>query len=370
MSGGTGQDTAVLTLNCGSSSLKFGTYFSNGETARAFCEGEAEEIGREKSRFWLKLGEKRTEQEVRLPDHGTALGHALDALEECAAPDPTAVGHRFVHGGPRVRAHQRVTPAIMEDLRAAVNYAPLHVPAALAVLDAMQQKLPNITQVVCMDTAFHRSMPEVSRTYALPDAVRELGVERYGFHGLGLESVIAQLHPVPKRLVVAHLGNGASITAIRNGESVDTTMGLTPTAGVMMGTRCGDLDPGAVIFMMRNGYADPQELETVFDRRSGLLGVSGTTSDVRGLLSARGENQRVDLALRMFCYQVRKAIAGMAAALGGLDALAFTGGIGEHAHGLRAEICSGLEFLGGVRVMTLAAQEDLQIAKITAKLVA
>lgn len=360
----------MLTLNCGSSSLKFGIYFSDGETARAFCEGEAEEIGREKSRFWLTLGEKRREQQLALPDHARALVHALDALKECDAPDPAAVGHRFVHGGPCVREHQRATPAVIEQLRAAATYAPLHVPAALTVLETMQQKLPRATEIVCIDTAFHRTLPEVSRTYALPAAVRELGIERYGFHGLALESVIAQLHPIPKRLVVAHLGNGASITAIRDGESVDTTMGLTPTGGVMMGTRCGDLDPGAVIYMMRKGYADPQELETIFDRRSGLLGVSGRTSDVRDLLSARVEDKQVDLALTMFCYQVRKAIAGMAAALGGLDALVFTGGIGEHADELRAEICSGLQFLGSVRILTIPAQEDLQIAKITVKLVA
>jgi acetate kinase len=370
VSGRRSQETAVLTLNCGSSSLKFGIYFSDGRKARALCEGEAEEIGRDKSRFWLKWGEKRGEQVLELPDHKTALTQALEALKECAAPKPAAVGHRFVHGGPRIREHQRVTPAVMEQLRAAVNYAPLHVPAALSVLQTMQRKLPEVTQVACMDTAFHQSMPDVSRTYALPAAVRELGVERYGFHGLALESVIAQLDPRPERLVVAHLGNGASITAIRNGKSIDTTMGLTPTGGVMMGTRCGDLDPGAVIYMMRNGYADAERLEAVFDRRSGLLGVSGKTSDVRDLLSERGENKQADLALRMFCYQVRKAIAGMAAALGGLDALAFTGGIGEHADELRAEICSGLEFLGNIRILTLPAQEDLEIAKITAKLVA
>jgi acetate kinase len=290
-------------------------------------------------------------------------------LNEFAAPEPGAVGHRFVHGGPGVREHQRVTPGVIKQLRAAAIYAPLHVPAALSVLETMQQNLPHVPQVVCMDTAFHQSMPEVSRTYALPAEVRELGVERYGFHGLALESVIAQLNPVPERMVVAHLGNGASITAIRSGKSFDTTMGLTPTGGVMMGTRCGDLDPGAVIYMMRNGYTDPQQLETVVDRRSGLLGVSEKTSDVRDLLATRATNKQVDLALTMFCYQVRKAIAGMTAALGGLDALAFTGGIGEHAEGLRAEICSGLEFLGSLRVLKLPAQEDLQMAKITAKLV-
>jgi len=369
VSGRTDRESPVLTLNCGSSSLKFGIYFSNGVAAEAFCEGEAEEIGREKSRFWLKLNEQRSEQELNLPDHAAALAHALVTLKERAAPEPAAIGHRFVHGGPRVREHQRVTPAVMEQLREAVDYAPLHVPPALSVLEAMQQKLPEVAQVVCMDTAFHRTLPEVSRTYALPAAIRELGVERYGFHGLALESIIAELDPVPQRLVVAHLGNGSSITAIHGGASIDTTMGLTPTGGVMMGTRCGDLDPGAVIYIMRHGYTTAQELETVFDRRSGLLGVSGKTSDVRDLIRARGEDKLVDLALHMFCYQVRKAVAGMAAALGGLDALVFTGGIGEHADELRQEICSGLEFLGRARVTILPAQEDMQIAKITAKLV-
>lgn len=359
----------MLTLNCGSSSLKFGIYFSNGVTARALCEGAAEEIGHDRSQLWLKVNEQRSEQELNLRDHPTALAHALDALKECTAPEPAAVGHRFVHGGPCVREHQRVTPAVMEQLREAVDYAPLHLPPALSVLETMQQKLPKVTQVVCMDTAFHRTLPEVSKTYALPAAIRELGVERYGFHGLALESIVVQLDPMPQKLAVAHLGNGSSITAIRGGESIDTTMGLTPTGGVMMGTRCGDLDPGAVIYIMRYGYATPQDLETLFDRRSGLLGVSGRSSDVRDLISARREDKQVDLALTMFCYQVRKAVAGMAAALGGLDALVFTGGIGEHSDELRREICSGLDFLGRVRVLILPAQEDLQIANITARLV-
>jgi acetate kinase len=369
VSSGKPNELPVLTLNCGSSSLKFGIYFSNGEIARVFCEGEAEEIGRDSSRFWLEANEKKKEQQLSLPNHATALANALDALKQCRAPEPTAIGHRFVHGGPSVREHQRLTPTVLQQLRRAADYAPLHVPAALSVLETTQQKLPNMAQVICMDTAFHRSMPEVSSTYALPADVRQLGVERYGFHGLSLESIIAQLDPVPERLVVAHLGNGASITAIRKGHSVDTTMGLTPTGGVMMGTRCGDLDPGAVIYMMRHGYASPEQLETLVDRRSGLLGVSGTTSDVRVLLSSRRENSQADLALTMFCYQVRKAIAAMAAALGGLDGLVFTGGIGEHADDMRGEICSGLEFLGSVRIIVLPSREDIQIAKITAKLV-
>jgi acetate kinase len=179
---------------------------------------------------------------------------------------------------------------------------------------------------------------------------------------------VEQLDPVPERVVVGHLGNGVSLTAIRNGKSVDTTMGLTPTGGIMMGTRCGDLDPGVLLFLMRNGYGDGEKLETLCDHRSGLLGVSGLSSDTRELVRARPNNSNADLALRMFSYQVRKAIGSMAAALNGLDLLVFTGGIGEHAEEIRREITDGLTFLGKLEIKVLPAQEDLQIARITANL--
>ncbi|MGA8028654.1 MAG: acetate/propionate family kinase [Bryobacteraceae bacterium] len=361
---------AVLALNCGSSSLKFGVYQCEGDAAKPICEGEAEEIGRENSSFWVRAaGSEKRKDQIQFSDHRGALAHAMDALKRCGAPQPRAVGHRFVHGGPHIREHQRATAAVIDRLRAAVAFAPLHLPAALSVLEATEKNLPGVAQVVCLDTAFHRTMPDVSRTFALPAEVRKLGVERYGFHGLSLESIMAQLDTVPERLVAAHLGNGASITAIRNGKSIDTTMGLTPTGGIMMGTRCGDLDPGVLVYLMRNGYANPEMLEDLVNHRSGLLGVSGKSSDVRTLLSLRKQDAQVDLALRMFCYQARKAIAEMAAALGGLDALVFTGGIGEHAAEVREEICSGLSFLGEFRVMVLPSEEDLQIAKITAGLV-
>ncbi len=386
----------VLALNCGSSSLKFGMYDCEMPLADArgsvlpalcteprrlgrvgdelrvklICEGEAEEIGGENSSFWVNApgGAKRKEQ-IRLSDHSTALGRALDALNDCGAPEPEAIGHRFVHGGPQVREHQRATAGVIEKLRAAVSFAPLHVPQALSVLDATQQRLPKTAQVVCLDTAFHRTMPDVAKTFALPREVREMGVERYGFHGLSLESILAQLDGVPERLVVAHLGNGASITAIRNGRSIDTTMGLTPTGGVMMGTRCGDLDPGVALYLMRRDGADAEKLERIFDHSSGLLGVSGKSSDVRELLAVRKQEAQADLALRMFCYQAKKAIAGMAAALGGIDALVFTGGIGEHAAELREEIFAGLGFLGHLEIRVLPSQEDLQIARITAGII-
>ena len=369
---GSARKQIVIALNCGSSSLKFGLYAANEPAADLLCEGEAEEVGRDNGRFWLK-GPRRLDEQQRFPDHRSALTHALDALQRCDLPQPEAAGHRFVHGGPHVRQHAKLTPEIFQRLQAAVPYAPLHAPPALAVLSAMREKLPEIPQVICLDTAFHREMPDVSRLFALPYALRECGIERYGFHGLSLESILPQLNPLPARLVVAHLGNGSSITAVRDGKSVDTTMGLTPTGGVMMGTRCGDLDPGVMIYLLRNGYPSADELEVLVDRRSGLLGVSGKSSDVRELASLRKENPQVDLALRMFCYQTRKAIAGMAAALGGLDMLVFTGGIGEHSQELREEICAGLEFLGigskdQSRVRIVPAQEDEQICRITVRL--
>lgn len=366
----------ILAINCGSSSLKFGLYRSEAERPALVCEGEAEEIGSANGSFWIKTSEspktseskdKRSEK-IALPDHPTAARHALDALKRISSSEPMGVGHRFVHGGPKIRDHLQLTPELLKELQAAVDYAPLHLPPALATLDALQNELPGVPQVVCLDTAFHRTMPDVSRTYALPSAVRNLGVERYGFHGLSLESILPQLRVLPDKLVVAHLGNGSSITAIRNGQSIDTSMGLTPTGGVMMGTRCGDLDPSVALYLMRHGCADPDALEKVFDKQSGLLGVSGSTSDVRELSAARGSDQRADLALRMFCYHVRKTVAAMAAAMSGLDTLVFTGGIGEHAAEVREDICSGLEFLGKFQTLVLPAQEDLQIARIAARL--
>ena len=362
----------ILALNCGSSSLKFGFYLCDEQSARLKYQGEAEEVGDPNSSFWFKAGEEANQRSERIPlsNHVAALEHALESLKQCGAPEPEAVGHRFVHGGPRLREHQRVTPSVLDELRAAIEYAPLHVPSSLAVLEAIQRRLPAVPQIVCLDTAFHSTLPDIAKTFALPEEIQRSGVERYGFHGLSIESILFQLNPPPDRVVVAHLGNGASITAIRNGKSVDTSMGLTPTGGIMMGTRCGDLDPGVMVFLVRHGYEKPGKLEELFDHRSGLLGISGLTSDVRELLKARDRTPRANLALRMFAYQARKTIAGMAAALDGLDALVFTGGIGEHATEVRNEICSGLRFLGSFRTLVLGSEEDLQIARITEKLLA
>jgi acetate kinase len=360
----------ILVLNCGSSSLKFGLYASGEDALTLLCEGEAEEIGTDGSSFWFKRDPKADKQEQRpkLPTYAQALDYILQVLKKIGAPAPTAVGHRLVHGGPHIREHQRLTSEVLQQLHSAIDYAPLHVPLTLDAIQAVQSQMPEVPQIVCLDTAFHRMMPDVSRRFALPSDVVELGIERYGFHGLSLESILAQLDVVPERIIIGHLGSGVSVTAIRSGRSIDTTMGLTPTGGVMMGTRCGDLDPGILFFLMRNGYGDAEKLEALCDHRSGFLGVSGISNDSRELVRARASNANADLALRMFTYQVRKAIASMAAALGGLDLLVFTGGIGEHADEIRNEIVQGLAFLSKFEMRALPSQEDLQIAKITADL--
>ena len=362
---------SILALNCGSSSLKFGLYETGEGEPKLICEGEAEQVGKDGSSFWFKPDPKagKQEQKIKLSTHAEALQHALKALKESGAAMPDAVGHRVVHGGPQLREHHKLTGETLQQLQSAVDFAPLHVPPALNVIKAVQEQIPEVMQVICLDTAFHRTLPDVSRRFALPSEVAKLGVERYGFHGLSLESILAQLDPVPERTVVGHLGSGVSITAIQNGKSIDTTMGLTPTGGVMMGTRCGDLDPGVLFFLMRNGYGDAQKLETLCDHRSGLLGVSGLSNDTRELEQARPKDANADLAIRIFAYQVRKAIAAMTAVLGGLDLLVFTGGIGEHAKEIRGEITVGLTFLGKFEIKVLPAQEDLQIAKITASLI-
>jgi acetate kinase len=357
----------VLSLNCGSSSLKFGIFEVRGNAVELLFEGEAEEMGAESSTFWTKVaGKEKKEAKTPLKNQEDALKAALKALADAGLDEVDAIGHRVVHGGPKVRAHVKLDDAVLRQLRDAVDFAPLHLPASLAVIDAISKLKPGTPQVICLDTAFHRDIPAVAATFALPKEVRSMGVERFGFHGLSLESILHQFEQIPERLVVAHLGNGSSITAIAGGKSIDTSMGMTPTGGVMMGSRTGDLDPGVLIYLMRHGYAEAARMEQLVDRQSGLKGVSELSSDVRELSGQRSTNEKADLALRMFEYQVRKTIAGMIAALKGLDVLVFTGGIGEHDDGLRQRITSSLTFCGQFEMKVLPAEEDLQIARITA----
>jgi acetate kinase len=357
-------ETNILSLNFGSSSLKFGLYSCVDHQFTLLIEGEAEEVGRDAATFWSRKGDDpKHEKSQPIPDHNAALSMALQTIQQ----HPDAIGQRVVHGGPNLRDHHLLDKETREKLRAAVPFAPLHLPSSLAVIDAVSQQMPAVPQVICLDTAFHKDLPDVAKTLPFSREVRDRGVERYGFHGLSVESIVEQLVDIPERTVVAHLGSGASITALHKGRSIDTSMGMTPTGGIIMGTRSGDVDPGALVYLLHNG-TDSDGLARLVDHESGLKGISERSSDVRELTAARSHDSKCDLALRMFAYSARKTIAAMAAALGGLDLLVFTGGIGQHAEQTREEIRLGLSFLGTFKTKVLPAQEDLQIARITRRL--
>jgi acetate kinase len=343
----------VLCLNAGSSSLKFAVYrVAAGDREKAetlLAEGEVERVGAPGSRLRARApaASAPIDREERFADHIAAVGAVFAALETLGASGPDAVGHRIVHGGARYASPARIDARVLDELRRLVVLAPLHMPSGLAVIDAVTAKFPALPQVACFDTGFHHRLPEVAQRLPLPGWLGDEGVRRYGFHGLSYEYVLATLGPAARgRLVIAHLGNGASLAAVRDARSLDTTMGLTPTGGLVMGTRTGDLDPGVLLYLLREKRYDAAALERLVDREAGLLGVSGTTSDVRALLAARDGDPRAALAIALFCYQARKHIGAMAAVLGGLDMLVFTGGIGEHAAPVRTEICAGLEHLG------------------------
>jgi acetate kinase len=272
-----------------------------------------------------------------------------------------------VHGGPALQAHALVDAPLWAQLEAAVPFAPLHTPATLGVIRLAQQHFPGTPQVACLDTVFHATMPAVARVLPIARALESEGIRRYGFHGLSCESVLRQLQPaLPARLVIAHLGSGASITAVQDGRSIDTSMGLTPTGGAMMGTRSGDLDPGVLVYLMRARRLDADALEALVNREAGLRGVSRLSGDMRQLraAAAAGGEGSADaaLAVAMFCQGVRKQVAAMAASLGGIDALVFTGGIGENDGATRDAIAHGLAWMGRFDVKALPSQEDAQIA--------
>lgn len=372
----------VLCLNAGSSSLKFSVWA--GESSLG--QGEVEEIGRPGTVAWVTpAGGQARRLPGKWADHREAVDGVFSLLGEHSLPEPAGVGHRLVHGGLDHAAPERVTKELLVELHALVPLAPLHLPKNLDGVEAVAERFPDLPQAVCFDTAFHRDLPEPARRLPLPRALTdETGIRRFGFHGLSYEYVVEHLGPAAQgRVVIAHLGNGASLAAVRDGRPIDTSMGLTPAGGFMMGTRTGDVDPGVLLYLMREKGYDADRLDRLVNRESGLLGVSGSTGDVKSLLERRGQDPRADLALIMFCYQVRKEIGAYAAALGGLDTLVFTGGIGERAAPVRAEICDGLGHLGvridpvrnaahrspasvpgaGCQVRIVNTREDLMIAR-------
>jgi acetate kinase len=344
-----GRLSSVLALNSGSSSLKFGLYRVESSIPKTILSGEVESIGGPDGKFWAKDGNGKllVSEKTNFKAQQDAVARVGAFLASRNETGPVAVGHRVVHGGPNLRRHCLIDPSVLQQLDTATAFAPLHNPPALSVIRFAQEHFPRLPQVACFDTAFHAGMPDVARTLPLPLELRSDGIYRYGFHGLSCESILRQLGDRrPDRIIIAHLGNGASITAVKDGRSIDTSMGLTPTGGVIMGTRCGDLDPGVLVYLARERKLDAARLEALVNHNSGLLGISGIDSDMRRLHKESMTDANARLAIQMFCYSIRKQVAAMIAALGGAALLAFTGGIGEHDPQVRAEICDGLSWLG------------------------
>jgi acetate kinase len=374
----------ILAVNSGSSTLKFGLFVEEDGSERALLRGSAEGIGKDGGKLEILdgAGKSLRREERRYSSQTEALEHVANAMDALQVARPVAVGHRIVHGGPKLRDHVRVTPEVLETLEAAMHFAPLHIPTSIELIQSAESLYPDLPQFACFDTAFHQTLPEEAYRYPLPEAFVDEGVRRYGFHGLSYASVVHQLGAVLKpRTVIAHLGNGSSLAAVLDGRSVDTSMGLTPTGGVPMGTRTGDLDPGVLLYLMRVHKLDDDALETLLNHKSGLLALGGA-SDMRALqVSAANGGHDAALAIEIFSRAISRTVAAFAVSLDGLDGLVFAGGIGEHSAAVRAKVCSRLKLLGveidaarneasepvisagAVEVRIVASQEEDQMAR-------
>jgi acetate kinase len=362
----------VLTMNTGSATLKAAIY---------------ELDPAPKQVLFIQVNNTREQSRIRISDssESTLLDESSPVRDRLASfgtiiqwladhdflSQLVAAGHRLVHGGPLYAKPERITPAFLAEIEQLVPLDPDHLPDALSAIQVIQQKLPELPQVACFDTAFHASMPKVARMYALPRRLYDGGLRRFGFHGLSYEYILQELcklegSAAEGRVIVAHLGSGASMVAISAGSSMDTSMGFTPLEGLVMGTRCGDIDGGAVLYLLEQGKMSAEELDTQLNKQSGLLGVSGSSADMRDLLqlAAKGDIH-ADEALELFCYRSKKYIGAYAAALGGIDILVFTGGIGEKAATVRDRICRGLEFLG-IQIDPERNQENADIISTSA----
>jgi acetate kinase len=385
----------LLTINGGSSSIKF-AIFERQNPPQRILSGELQRVAQPGTVMSATgLGDPVDKQSVEAGDHSEATEKLIDWLETRLGDRTiSAIGHRIVHGGFHLAEHCIITAEVLDQLRKAAALDPAHLPREIGLIESFGKRFANIPQVACFDTAFFRDLPTLSKILPIPRKYFERGVHRFGFHGLSYTFLIQELRRVAGddaangRLILAHLGSGASIAAVRNGKPIDTSMSFTPTAGLVMGTRCGDLDPGAIVYLLRNEKLSVEELDELLNKQSGMLGVSGTSADMRDLAAKRQTDPNAAIAVDLFCYQVKKWIGSFAAAMGGLDTIVFAGGIGEHATDARAAICQGLEFLGvqldgesnsrndpiisngKVMVRVIATDEEIVIASTMNKLTA
>lgn len=382
----------LFVLNSGSSSIKFSLFDANGDDGEPslLLDGEVSRMATQEATLAIVQGKQAQEPRV-VQGTDTQAGTirvVLDAIRNADAGEIGAVGYRVVHPGAEIRDHVRITDEILTKLEAAASFAPLHDPEAIEIIRETMRQMPDVPHFACFDTVFHQTMPQEAFTYAIPAMYREQGVKRYGFHGLSCESAVRQMRnlgPLPRRMVIAHLGSGCSVTAVVDGESVDTTMGLTPTGGVVMGTRPGDIDPGLMLYLLRQeGGSDAAAgVERLLNHHAGMVALTGLPNDMKAVRkAANAGNAQTTLALKVFTRGIRKVIGGFAWLMGGVDAVVFTGGIGEHDAETRTEVLSGSEASinpllneakgDGVRrisasdsktaVFVVPAQEDLVIA--------
>jgi acetate kinase len=380
----------VLTLNGGSSSIKFALYDASAPAER-LLSGKIERIGLpEPLLTTCEAGGKPESRPITAANHRESGNILLDWLAEHVGFEKVlGVGHRVVHGGPNFRESQRITPALVEELHRLSPYDPEHLPSGIQLMELFHERHPDLPQIACFDTAFHRDLPRVAKLLPIPRRFDAKGVQRFGFHGLSYSFLMEELARLdgPKaaqgRVILAHLGNGASLAAVRNGKSIDTSMGFTPAAGIPMSTRSGDIDPGLVWYLARTEHMTGEQFHQMVHHQSGLLGISETSPDMRDLQTSEATDVRAAEAVALFCYQTKKWIGAFTAALGGLDTLVFAGGIGENAFEIRARICAGLGFLGldldpepnrlnapvistpgsQVRVRVIRTNEEIMIAK-------
>jgi acetate kinase len=344
----------ILTINVGSSSLKF-ALFAPDDRPRRLLSGQVEGIGTADSRLVVSAAgcDQAVDIQVEVPDQAAAVALLMDRLGRVVGLKSVAVvGHRVVHGGNRFHRPERITPEVLEALRRIVPYDPDHLPGEIGAIEAFRRLDPELPQVACFDTAFHHDLPRVAKLIPIPRRYEAAGVRRYGFHGLSYAYLMEELARVAGpgaargRVILAHLGSGASLAAVREGRCIETTMSLTPTSGLVMGTRSGDLDPEVGRFLMRSEGMTIDRFHDLVNHESGLLGVSETSSDFRELLARQGDDDRAAEAVALFCYRAKMALGALAAALGGVDTLVFAGGIGEHSPEARRLICADMEFLG------------------------